>query len=216
MTYSRENPSPRFRELLGFYARMHSEGDQTIDIPAEEMFDGRSLSTHISTIRSLLKRFGARTLLDYGAGKAKHYDKTEFALSDGRKVTGLRSLWNLDEVRLYDPGYEPNAGYPTGTFDAVICTDVLEHIPEQDLDWVISDLFGFARSLVYAGVATYAAGKLLPDGSNAHVTLKPAEWWLDKFQACRAASESKAEFALLVERLHNDPKPAVFISFPPS
>ena len=87
MTYTRENPSPRFRELLGFYAQMHSEGDQAIDIPAEKMFDGRSLGTHISTIRSLLKRFQARTLLDYGAGKAKHYDKTEFIQPAGFRVT---------------------------------------------------------------------------------------------------------------------------------
>ena len=216
MTYSRENPSPRFRELLGFYAQMHSEGDEATDIPADKMFDGRSLGIHISTIRSLLKRFQARTLLDYGAGKAKHYEKTEFALPDGRKVIGLRQLWNLQEVRLYDPGYAPHAEYPTGSFDAVVCTDVLEHIPEQDLDWVIGDLFRFARSIVYAGVASYPAGKLLPDGSNAHVTLKPAEWWLDKFHACRTASQSKAEFALVVERGHNDPKPTVFVSFQPT
>src|SRR5690606_29055067 len=176
MAYTRDNPSPRFRELLGFYTRMHSEGDDAADIPAGEMFDGRSLGIHISTIRSLLKKVEARTLLDYGAGKAKHYETSEFSLPDGRKVRGLRELWNLEQVRLYDPGYAPHAGYPAGVFDAVICTDVLEHIPEQDLDWVISDLFGFAQRLVYAGVANYPAGKLLPDNSNAHVTLKPAEW----------------------------------------
>lgn len=212
MAFTRENPSPRFRELLDFYAQMHSEGDDAIDIPADKMFDGRSLGVHISTIRSLLKRVQARTLLDYGAGKAKHYEKTEFGLPDGRKVTGLRQLWGLQEVRLYDPGYAPHAEYPTGSFDAVICTDVLEHIPEQDLDWVIGDLFRFARSVLYAGVATYPAGKLLPDGSNAHVTLKPAEWWREKFLACRASTGSSAEFALIVERLHNDPQPVVYTS----
>lgn len=214
MTYTRENPSPRFRELLDFYAQMHSEGDESIDIPAEEMFDGRSLGVHISTIRTMVKKFHAKTLLDYGAGKAKHYEKTVFNLPGGRKVTGLRDLWELQEIRLYDPGYAPLAEYPTGVFDAVICTDVLEHIPEQDLDWVIGDLFGFAQSFVYAGVANYPAGKLLPDGSNAHVTLKPAEWWRDKFQACRAASRSKAEYAVIVERHYNEPAPAVFTSFP--
>lgn len=214
MTYTRENPSPRFRELLGFYAQMHSEGDQSIDIPADKMFDGRSLGVHVGTIRALLKRFRAKTLLDYGAGKAKHYEKTMFSLPDGRKVTGLRDLWSLHKIRLYDPGYAPHAEYPTGSFDAVICTDVLEHIPEQDLDWVIGDLFGFARSVVYAGVAIYPAGKLLPDGSNAHVTLKPAEWWQEKFLACRATVKSGAEFALMVERYHNDATPVIYTSFP--
>lgn len=216
MTFSRENPSPRFRELIGFYAQMHSAGDAAKDVAAAEMFDGRSLSVHVVTIRSLLKRFGARTLLDYGAGKAKHYESTVFGLPDGSKVTGLRKLWRLDEVTLYDPGHAPYAAYPTGTYDAVICTDVLEHIPEQDLDWVIGDLFGFARSFLYAGVAIYPAGKILPDGSNAHVTLKPVEWWIDKFTACRSATASPAEFALIVERGHNDPQPAVHTSFKPA
>lgn len=213
MTFSRDNPSPRFRELIGFYAQLHDGGDATIDIPPQEMFDGRSLGIHVGTIRALLKRSRAKTLLDYGAGKAKHYEKTEFALPDGRKVTGLRDLWQLHRITLYDPGYAPHATYPTGTFDAVICTDVLEHIPEQDLDWVIGDLFGFARNLVYAGVANYPAGKMLPDGSNAHVTLKPAEWWIEKFAACHAASGSAAEYAVIVERHHNDPQPIVHTSF---
>lgn len=215
MPYTRENPSPRFRELLAFYATMHAEGDQSIDVPAEKMFDGRSLATHIGTIRSLLKRFGCSTLLDYGAGKAKHYETTVFNLSDGRQVTGLRQLWNLRDVRLYDPGYPPHSEYPSGRFDAVICTDVLEHIPEQDLDWVIGDLFAFAGKIVFGGIAIYPAGKLLPDGSNAHVTLKPPEWWLEKFLACRAASGSTAEFALIIEKSPNDPKPAIFVSFQP-
>src|SRR5690606_14921026 len=141
------------------------------------------------------------------------YEKTVFSLGDGRKVTGLRDLWKLHKIRLYDPGYPPHAEYPTGLFDAVICTDVLEHIPEQDLDWVIGDLFGFAQHIVYAGVAICPAGKLPPAGSTAHVTLRPADWWREKFQACRAASQSKAEFALVVESFHNGPGSAIFTSF---
>lgn len=213
MTYSRDNPSPRFRELLGFYAQMHSEGDLSIDTPAEKMFDGRSLTPHVYRIRDLLKKFRARTLLDYGAGKAKHYERTVFTLPDGQRLTGLRKLWKLRQLRLYDPGYAPLAEYPSGVFDAVVCTDVLEHIPEEDLDWVIGDLFGFTRLMLYAGVAVYPATKILPDGTNAHVTVKPAEWWLEKFIKCRATVNPQTEFVLVVERGHNDNNPQVLATF---
>jgi hypothetical protein len=212
MTWSRQSPSPRYTELLGYYSQLHAGGDAALEVPADKMFDGRSLSTHITTIRSELKRFSARTLLDYGAGKAKHYENTVFELP-GRQVKGLKALWKLDEIRLYDPGHAPNAVLPTGQFDAVICTDVLEHIPQEDLDWVVAELFGFARRFVYAGIATYPAGKLLPNGDNVHVTLQPASWWIALFHRVRAATGSAAEFALVIETAPRDPAPQVFASY---
>jgi hypothetical protein len=208
-TYSRAHPSPRYTELLGYYARLHTDGDTVHDVPAEEMFDGRSLATHISTIRGALKKVGARSLLDYGAGKAKHYEETVFHLP-GRQVKGLKALWSLDELRLYDPGYGPNATLPTGQFDAVICTDVLEHIPQEDMDWIVGELFGFARRFVYAGIATYPAGKFLPNGENAHITLQPAAWWIALFERMRQQTGSAADFALVIENAPRDPAPVVF------
>jgi hypothetical protein len=59
----------------------------------------------------------------------------------------------------------------------VISTDALEHCPEQDMPWILEEIFAAARRFVYANVASYPAVKLLPNGENAHSTQRPANWW---------------------------------------
>jgi len=36
--YNRENPSPRFRELLDLYRHMHSEGEPSLGVPPDQTF----------------------------------------------------------------------------------------------------------------------------------------------------------------------------------
>ena len=59
----------------------------------------------------------------------------------------------------------------------MICTDVLEHCPEDDVPWIVDELFGYANMFVFANVACYPAHKVLPNGENAHCTIQPPEWW---------------------------------------
>lgn len=186
MAYSRANPSPRYRELLRIYTDLHRYGDKLNDIPAEETFDGRSLKDHVNAIRAGVEMCGLRTILDYGCGKATGYDKAHMTLPDGRALHGLKEIWGVDDIRLYDPGYEPYSELPTGTFDGVVCTDVLEHCPEEDIGWIVDELFGFAEKFMFATVACYPARKKLPGGENAHVTLKGPGWWIDRIDAAAA------------------------------
>jgi hypothetical protein len=74
----------------------------------------------------------------------------------------------------------------------VICTDVLEHCPEEDLPWIVGELFGYARLFVFANVACYPAMKTLPNGENAHCTIRPVEFWREIFQNAAAAASEKA------------------------
>ena len=59
----------------------------------------------------------------------------------------------------------------------MISTDVLEHCPEDDIPWIVGEIFGFADRFVFANVACYPARKRLPTGENAHCTIKPPDWW---------------------------------------
>lgn len=224
MTYSRANPSPRYEQLLGFYKEMHAGGSQwhvagedgeaAASFDAAHTFPGVSLVPHVVTIQSLARQFGIRSVLDYGAGKAKFYTDRIFPAPAGGEKVALKDFWGVDEIRLYDPGYAPLATLPVGeTFDAVICTDVMEHIPEEDMDWVIDELFGFANKLVYACIATYPAGSLFPNGENVHVTLKDVRWWVQKFEDHRAARGGRTDYILLFFARHEDPKPMVVTSW---
>ena len=169
---NRSGASPRFLELVALYKEMHEHGDRLNEIPADQTFDGRSLFPHLDAIAALVRRFGAKSILDYGCGKGAAY-RGSFTLPDGRTVSSMESLWGVDEIRLYDPGLEPFSEVPSETFDGVISTDVLEHCPEEDLDWIIEEMFGFARSFLFCSISCRPAFKQLPTEENAHIAIKP-------------------------------------------
>ncbi len=152
--------------LLDQYKEMHSR---------PKIFAGLSLLPHIKPIKKLIKRYGAKTLLDYGCGKGEQY-----LIHRAHK----RWFYNWGGMpTLYDPAYEPFSKRPEGVFDGVICTDVLEHVPEEQLDEVIRDIVHFAKKFIYVCVATAAAKKTLPDGRNCHLTVRPEAWWKEKMSA---------------------------------
>jgi hypothetical protein len=203
MSFSRANPSARYRALMDQYREMHKLGDRLNNLSAQQTFDGRSLPQHVHAIKLMINRHAVTSLLDYGCGKAEAYEKARVRLPDGRELVGLRQIWGVPEVRLYDPGYEPFSEAPHGTFDAVISTDVLEHCPEQDMDWIVSEIFGYSRKAVFCTVAIYRAKKSLPTGENAHITLKSTGWWVDLFERTRRAHANRSYF-LVVARANND------------
>ena len=179
--FSRSNPSPRFKELAQFYRDMHQQGDQLKQVPADKTFDGKSLRPHILAVKQAVEEFQLKTLLDYGCGKATFYDRAELETPNGKTLRGLKQIWGVDGITLYDPGFEPYSQLPSGTFDGVICTDVMEHCSEEDIDWIIDELFAFSNRYLLCSIACYPAKKLLPNGENVHITLKKPGWWIDKF-----------------------------------
>ncbi len=182
MHYSRENPSPRYRELMALYQRMHEEGIPTEGRSPEATFPGESLWPHLQRIKWWVLRTGARTLLDYGSGKGLQYQPMTLEL-EGTRWPGVQAYWGVEQIYCYDPGYPPLSVFPRWTFDGVICTDVLEHCPEEDIPWILEEIFSFARRFVYANIASFPAKKTLPNGENAHCTIRPAEWWLEQVRA---------------------------------
>ena len=188
MLYSRDNPSPRFRELLEQYQSMHRDGDVRRGTPAEQTFDGKSLPRQAPRIRKLIGRTGARTILDYGSGKGRQYLPAGIMENGVVRWNSMQEYWGVESIRCYDPGHAPFSALPEGTFDGVICTDVLEHCPEDDLPWIVGEFFGFARRFVFANVACYPAMKTLPNGENAHCTIQPVEFWREIFERAAAGA----------------------------
>ena len=102
----------------------------------------------------------------------------------------------------YDPAVPQRAWLPAGLFDLVICTDVLEHIPEDDLrGWVIDELFGKARRGVFIAVPTFVIEEKLPNGEYTHCTARPREWWLPLLQDAATRHNVK-----LVAMIKDDPR----------
>jgi hypothetical protein len=176
-SYNTDHPSPRYQQLIQAYRHMHEQGSPEQGIAAAAMFPGQSLGEHVLSIWSMVQKFNCRTLLDYGCGKAMLYQRNnQIQLPDGRKASNLQELLGVDAT-LYDPGVRRYSEKPAGRFDIVVCTDVLEHCGEDDLPWIVGELFDYAQHCLFANVACYPARKHLPNGENAHCTVKPVDWW---------------------------------------
>lgn len=178
--FTEEIPSQGYRKLIEMYRTMHQEGSPDVGRPPEMTFTGKSLAEHVGPIAEMIRASGTKTVLDYGSGKAKFYAPYPGEATESR-FKSMRE-WGDTKVTCYDPGYEPFSGAIDPAYDSVICTDVLEHITEEDIPWVLDKLFTHARHFVYAVAVCYPARKFLPDGRNAHCTVQPSEWWLEQLE----------------------------------
>jgi hypothetical protein len=104
-------------------------------------------------------------VLDYGAGE---------------RTLELTARWALPhaKVRSYDPGIPGFDELPQGMWDIVVCTDVLEHIEPQYLEATLDHIRACCKHAAYFIIAVSKAKTILPDGRNAHLIIKPADWWI--------------------------------------
>ncbi len=199
--YSAQNPSPRYRELVALYTKMHEEG-WSVGENQVVVFRGTSLAQHVLKIKEIIDRYQIKTLLDYGSGKGQLYSgEVIMQFGNGEAVSKIHEFWGAD-VTCYDPAYKPYMQRPTGQYDLVINTDVLEHCPEPDIPWIINDLFSLAKKCIYSNIACFPAKKQLPNGENAHCTVQPPEWWQSVISAT-ADRYPNIDFFFTISSLEN-------------
>lgn len=119
-----------------------------------------------SLVASIIKKSHPKTICDYGAGKKRL-----------RKALIQLGIKDLPEYYPYDPAF-PEYGDPRSA-ELVCCIDVLEHIEPEYLEAVVRNLATLTERLAFITIHTAAAKKTLPDGRNAHLIIKPKEWWLN-------------------------------------
>jgi len=119
------------------------------------------------TVAEFMRAHGLAEVLDYGAGKGRL----------GQELAKLLSP--PPSVRHYDPAIAAWSARaePCGF---VACIDVLEHIEPDLLPNVLDDLARVTRRFGLFTIATGPAGKILPDGRNAHLIQQGADWWLPR------------------------------------
>jgi hypothetical protein len=117
-----------------------------------------------SAVSGIVDKIKAETLLDYGCGSK----------------CSLAEVLDCDVLyQGYDPAVPKLAREPDAA-DVVACIDVLEHIEPECLDAVIEHLKSKVKRVLFVTVHTGPAKKVLPDGRNAHLIQKGAQWWLPK------------------------------------
>ena len=163
-------PSQEYHDLIDSYKVLHQE---------EGKFKGISLVPLVPTLMSLVKENNCKTLLDYGCGKAIPYDKDRCKEVDLRHP--IQKLCNLKSFDLYDPAYEKYATLPDKKYDIVVCTDVLEHIAEQDIDYVLTEILSRSNKIVFLNISCQPALKHFKEGKfkgkNVHISVFDPSWW---------------------------------------
>ena len=107
--------------------------------------------------------FEVNSILDYGCGRSKLADN-------------VAKLLVVEEVHKYDPAIPEHSDDLPAKVDLLLCTDVLEHIPENDIPEFLKDLKKISKNCFFTACLR-KANKILPNGDNAHITVKSAYWW---------------------------------------
>ena len=129
---------------------------------------GMSARAYVSVVLDLIKLHDFKSVLDYGCGKG--------ALRD--LIFGRAGLEMADRIREYDPAIH-DKDHSVEAAELVVCIDVLEHVEPEKLDFVLRHIRQMGWRMLFATVATIPATKTLADGRNAHLIVKPQQWWLD-------------------------------------
>lgn len=166
-------PSAIQKKLIELYKQMAQDGYVTREGQhIEAAFNDMEIRAFKEFVKPLFEKFAVKTLLDYGCG-GSDYNKTGFKLD-----LSAKEYFRLNDVYLFEParGIDERR-----SADAVVCFDVLEHIFIYDLPETIRELFRLSKRLLIVNVACYNARALLPNGENAHITVRPPHWWKGMF-----------------------------------
>jgi 2-polyprenyl-3-methyl-5-hydroxy-6-metoxy-1,4-benzoquinol methylase len=107
------------------------------------------------------------TILDFGCGRGT-FKKEMLKFRPDAIITE------------YDPGVPGKDVLDWTQVDFITCTDVMEHVEEKFVDNTLISLNALCKGGIFFNIDLQLARSLLPDGSNAHITIKPPAWWQAK------------------------------------
>ena len=160
-----------------------------------DAFDkGAHYRPRVFNIVNAVKKYNPKTILDVGCGagvvtkklRDEGFDAIgiDFSPDAGKEIPGYFKVADARDIP-----------YPDNSFDMVLCTGVLEHIEEKDIDQVYSEMkrvggkimatIGFRKSNYY----WMKNGKKSPEY---HITIRPIEWWDKKVPEIEIINKRKS------------------------
>jgi hypothetical protein len=163
--------SKKGQRLIQLYETMAKEGYERADHQRVDVaFSDFELRPYRAEILPVFKKHHISTVLDYGCG-GSDWRTAGFDEASGHSAV---EYFKLQNAYRYEPARNLDERQPV---DCVISFDVLEHIFISDVPAVLRDMFSYATKLIILNVACYPAAAKLPNGENAHITVRPPMWW---------------------------------------
>ena len=130
---------------------------------------GSTANQYTKYIADFIKYTEVKSVLDFGCGK-------------GSLKKDLKQKYNL-EIDEYDPAIESKNIIPKTQYELIITTDVLEHLYEDEINMFFKDILTLNPYYMFHAICTRKADNNLPDGTNAHKTIKPRARWIQKISS---------------------------------
>lgn len=144
---------------------------QLIEAHSKDERWGTSARKHKANVERLISAIDARTLLDYGCGKGELARVLEHTIHS-------RGLFLCE----YDPGIQGKDTRPSGSYDLLVCLDVMEHIEPDHLNEVMEHFKDLIGKFGFFVISNRYAKAVLPDGRNAHLIVENPAWWESVFK----------------------------------
>lgn len=160
---SRHPPFFYIKNINGFIVMSKDYIKQYEILHNQDKSYGASYENYLEEISLIIDYIQPKNVLDYGCGK-------------GVLLNNLIKKYPKINFYGYDPAVSKYKKLPTQKIDLIINTDVLEHIPEEYLPDVIKDISSLCDNCFFA-IHHALAYTLLPNGQNAHYTVKPPFWY---------------------------------------
>ena len=171
-------------DLIKLYEEMAVNGaDRTDGTRRENVYNDFQLRKFRNVCQNQISSEKIKTVLDYGGG-VSDWDAPNFDLKTNQMAKEFFKIQHVDK-------FEPARGLlEKKRADCVVCMDVLEHIFIEDIPKVVAELFSLSKKLLVVNVACYKAAALLPNGENAHITVRSPDWWKGVFDATSISYEN--------------------------
>jgi len=120
------------------------------------------------------------TYLDVGCGRG---ETVRMARERNVEASGLELVPELCGEHITH-GRVTAMPFEADAFDVVSCYDMLEHLPTEQVDDALDELWRVARHTLVLSTNNKQSRLVTPDGFlELHLTRKPRAWWQEKFDA---------------------------------
>lgn len=122
--------------------------------------------------------------LDIGCGTGKGIKECRDVGLDvwGCDIADNREIWKeygVDSVCAVAPANQ--LPYPDNSFDLIVCSEVMEHIPEKQISDCLKEAYRVGSERFIYTICLQEETSPVGGLVNSHITIKPREWWLDRF-----------------------------------
>jgi len=169
--------SKKGNALIKLYQEMVAKGIDRVDgtrTEKEKVYNAFQLRKFRHICKPQISNEKIKTVLDYGGG-GSDWDAPGF---EPETKQSAKQFFQIQRVHTFEPA---RGLIKKKKADCVVCMDVLEHIFIEDIPIVVNELFALSKKLLIVNVACYEAAALLPNGENAHITVRSADWWRGVF-----------------------------------